>query len=142
MATVDNVTLRGGEGVNRPLSYEELDNNFKELINIINDYNSFYNNEFTQPTTILTGVSGIVDLNISESKQYVIEMTGETTITFSGQRQDVLSEVWLEAKPPSLLTFDNVLLDQSYFLEPGTNYILYHLVWIDNSWKAKVHITG
>ena len=40
MANSDNITLRIPSG--QTLTYEQLDANFQELINIINDYNDFY----------------------------------------------------------------------------------------------------
>ena len=140
MANSDNITLRIPSG--QTLSYEQLDANFQELINIINDYNSFYVNEFKRPTLYMDNVSGIFELDVSEYKSYVITMAGNTTISFTGQETDIMLEVWIKAVQPDFLTFDGVNLDQEYFQSPSSNYALYQLVWIDNQWQAKIHSTG
>ncbi len=46
MANSSNISLRGPDGLDRPLVYEEVDQNFRELIDLIDSYNSFYIDEY------------------------------------------------------------------------------------------------
>lgn len=59
MANSSNVTIRlpANGGVDRPITYEELDNNFMELVNVIDEFNTSY-----------TSLSKYTVLDISKSK--------------------------------------------------------------------------
>lgn len=91
MADPNNVTLRlaSNGGVDRTLSYEELDANFLELITIINDHDSLDAEVTTAQNNITTLQSNVTDLeanklDIADYDEDVLkqELLKEATLSF------------------------------------------------------------
>ena len=143
MANPENIKFRlGVNGLNRPLTYEELDSNFSELKDIIVAYNDFYDNEYTLREVYISSETS-VSIDSSQTNSYVIETTQPTSITLENAPLNITKELWIRViNPVNAIWTTTIKWQKDYFFEIESSFALYHLVWIGGEWHGNVHTTG